>query len=115
MLNIARHLTLLALVVSGLPGCRHSTEGKLLGSWDVPAIDASSQITLGPDHNFEAVSSGMGSTFRIRGAWHVDGDQLVIRDEGREPISQTIVEITGNELRLKDAQGNEAFPWKRIR
>jgi hypothetical protein len=115
MLNVTRILALCVFLMTALLGCRASTEAKLLGSWDAPAIDASSQITLDPDHTFEAVSSGMGSTFRIRGAWHVHGDQLVIQDEGREPVSQTIVDITSNELRLKDARGNEAFAWKRIR
>jgi hypothetical protein len=113
MLTITRSLALSVFAVTVLIGCRQSTEAKLLGSWDAPAIDASNRITLNPDHTFEGSSSGMGGTLTFKGSWRINGDQLVIQYDGKEPISETIAEITSDEIRFKDAEGD--FTWKRIR
>jgi hypothetical protein len=113
MLNIIRSLFFAVFAVSVLVGCRQSAEAKVLGSWDASAIDASNRITFNPDHTFEGSSSGMGGTLPFKGSWRIKGDQLLIRYDGKEPISSTMVAITSDEIRFKDTEGS--FTWKRIR
>jgi Lipocalin-like domain len=113
MLNTTR-LALAIFATTLLFGCRPSMESKVLGSWDAPAIDASNRITFHPDHTFQCVNNGMGGTLTLNGNWRIEGDQLMIRyDDGKTPTSETIVEITSEEMKFRDAEGS--FTWKRIR
>ena len=115
MLNIARSMALSVFAAILLLGCGQSTETKILGSWDAPAIDASNRITFNADHTFVGTGNGLAGDVSFRGTWQVNGNQLVIQYEGQKALSETIMTLTHDEMTFMDADGNRPFPWKRVR
>ncbi len=99
--------------VALLGSCGRPTEAKLIGTWNVPVIDASTRITYSPDHTCDIWSDGMGVVTTDTATWRLKGDQLVTRHKGKE-IKSTIV-ITRDELKIKDAGQDTFYTWTRVK
>ena len=91
----------LATCCVALLACGRSTDSKIIGEWDCPAIGAGARVSYKSDHTFFARIEGFGSS---SGTWHTAGDQIFSHDEHGDSKAQ-IVELTRDQLQLRGPDG----------
>ncbi len=111
---LVRILTLALVVLAALTACKRSTESKLLGTWNIPVIDAVTRVTYKPDHTCDIWSDGMGGVTTDIAEWRVEGDQIITRYKGKESKT-TIVNLTRDDLQIKEAGEQMVFTYTRVK
>jgi hypothetical protein len=111
---LIRIITPALLAVAMFGGCDRSAESKLVGTWNIPVIDAVTRVTYKSDHTCEIWSDGMGGIITDTADWHVEGDQIITRYKGKES-KMTIVKLTRNELQIKEAGEQTVFTYTRVK
>ena len=111
---LVRFLVTAAIALAFFSACQRSTESKLIGTWNVPVIDASTRITYKADHTCDVWSDGLGGASTETAEWRLEGDRIITRYKGREAAT-IIVSISQKDLRVKDANKDTIFTYTRVK
>jgi hypothetical protein len=109
-----RPAAILLLSIALASAGSESVERRLIGTWDIPVIDATTRVTYKPDHSCVMWSDGLGGVATVRARWRVDGRDIITSYQGRE-ARDTIVKLTSTELQVRDGVRNQLFTYTRVK
>jgi hypothetical protein len=105
--------------------CRGPSEAALFGTWQdmTPGMDSDimTYYRFKPDGTFDLIAGGTGRvTVVTTGTWYAGGPNIYWRlpeefvPEIRRPLIWHIVDVSPNEVRVREIQNGPVFIWKRV-